>query len=324
MKEFLLDIFTAFIAFVVFLWIKPKARIWINRLLSTLRVAARMKRTGVQATAVDAGFDDEDDESIGLSKKGPMFGNNALFNMIGERYPEFVEDMKALLVKAGMRQDNDLEKFMQSKFTSCCALMMILFVLLGTNDFGFDIPLVILISLIGGVYGGHKLSDMNMEMLAAQRKEAIEGGVPDLIDLLVICTESGLDLNNSIRRIAREMRTSNPILADELSLTSIELEMIPDHHVVFTNLEQRTDCLEIRTISSTLSQAIDYGSSLSASLKELAAEARQKKMLLVEEKAAKAPTLLTLPMMFFIMPCLFIVMLGPVIVQMIGSFGGQG
>ncbi|MBE6447347.1 MAG: type II secretion system F family protein [Alphaproteobacteria bacterium] len=319
MREILLDIFTAFITFVVYLWIKPHADIWINKLLSSLRVVARMKKTGVQASAVDANFNEED-ENIGLSKKGPMFGNNALFNLIGERYPEFIDDMKALLIRAGMRQDSDLEKFMTSKATSCCALVMILFLVLGTNDFDIPIYAVIAISLLGGVYGGNKLSDMNMEMLAAQRKEAIEGGVPDLIDLLVICTESGLDLNNSIRRIAREMRASNPILAEELSLTSIELEMIPDHHVVFSNLEQRTDCLEIRTIASTLSQAIDYGSSLSASLKELATEARQKKMLLVEEKAAKAPTLLTLPMMFFIMPCLFIVMLGPVIIQMIASF----
>jgi tight adherence protein C len=144
------------------------------------------------------------------------------------------------------------------------------------------------------------------------------------VDLLVICSESGLDLNRSIRRIARELRTSNPTLADELSLTSIELEMIPDHRQVFQNLEDRTNCMEIKTLSKTLSQSIEYGSSLSTTLRDLAVESRQKRMLNAEAKAAQAPTLLTLPMMFFIMPCLFIVMLGPVIIGMMKSFNGGG
>ena len=107
-------------------------------------------------------------------------------------------------------------------------------------------------------------------------------------------------------------------------LTSIELEMIPDSRVVFENLEKRTDCLEIKTISKTMIQSVEYGSSLADSLKELAVETRQRRMLEAEGKAAQAPTLLTLPMMIFIMPCLFIVMLGPVIISVIRSFNGNG
>jgi tight adherence protein C len=100
--------------------------------------------------------------------------------------------------------------------------------------------------------------------------------------------------------------------------------MIPDHRQVFQNLENRTDCLQIRTLSKTFSQSIEYGSSLAVSLRDLAIESRQKRMLDAEARAAQAPTLLTLPMMFFIMPCLFIVMLGPVITGMIRSFSGGG
>ncbi len=322
MSEFLLDIFSIFIAFTVYLWVKPYADIWTNKILAMLRISLRIKKVGVQAEAVDDNFENAD-ENIGLTKKGPMFGNNQIFNFIGERYPEFIDHMKSLLIKAGMRQENAIEEFMRSKFTSACAIFLITLLLLGTNDFDIPFYLVVVLSIILGIYGGHKLTDANMEILANKRKESIENGVPDLVDLLVICTESGLDLNNSIRRIAREMQASNPVLADELSLTSIELEMIPDHHIVFNNLENRTDCLEIKTISKTLSQALDYGSSLSASLKELAVESRQKRMLLAEGKAAQAPTLLTLPMMFFIMPCLFIVMLGPVIIGMINSFNAK-
>ena len=322
MRESFLDIITFCVTFAAYFWIKPYADVWSHKIMSSIKVATRIRRVGVQASEVEGDFGEED-ESIGLSKKGPMFGDNQLFNFIGERYPELIEHMKALLLKAGVRQENAMEEFMTSKFTSGLAIFLIILLLLGTNDFDIPTYLVALLGVVGGILGGHKLTDLNYEMLANKRKEAIDKGVPDLVDLLVICTESGLDLNKSIRRIAREMRTSNPVLADELSLTSIELEMIPDHRQVFTNLENRTDCLEIKTISKTLSQALEYGSSLSTSLKELAIESREKRMLIAEGKAAQAPTLLTLPMMFFIMPCLFIVMLGPVIIGMINSFSSK-
>jgi len=323
MGELFLDIITLFIALAVYIWVKPYISTWTYKVMSGIRVATRIKKVGVQASEVEGTLGDEEDENIGLSKKGPMFGENKLFNFIGEKYPELIENMKSLLIKAGIRHDSAMEEFMTSKFTASIAIFLMILLLLGTNDFDIPFYLTVLLGILGGVLGGHKLTDLNYEMIAEHRKEAIDKGVPDLVDLLVICTESGLDLPKSIRRIAREMRTSNPVLADELSLTSIELEMIPDHRQVFTNLENRTDCLEIKTISKTLSQSLEYGSSLSTSLKELAIEAREKRMLEAEGKAAQAPTLLTLPMMFFIMPCLFIVMLGPVIIGMIDSFSSK-
>ena len=323
MGESFLNIITFFVTLAVYMWVKPYVDVWVHKTMSSARVARRIKKVGIQASEVEGVPGYREDESIGLSKKGPMFGENKLFNLIGERAPELIDDMKSLLVKAGVRHDGAMEEFMMSKFTSGIAIFLMVLLLLGTNDFDIPFYLTCLIGVIGGILGGHKLTDLNYEMIANQRKEAIDRGVPDLVDLLVICSESGLDLTKSIRRIAREMRTSNPILADELSLTSIELEMIPDHRQVFTNLENRTDCLEIKTISKTLSQALEYGSSLSTSLKELAVEAREKRMLEAEGKAAQAPTLLTLPMMFFIMPCLFIVMLGPVIIGMIDSFSSK-
>lgn len=319
MREWFLDIVTLCVTFASYLWVKPYADKWAYKFVSSVRLATRIKKVGVQATEVE-GSDDEEDENIGLSKKGPMFGDNKLFNFIGERYPDLIENMKELLLKAGMRQENAMEEFMKSKFLYGMSIFVIVLLMLTTNDYELPFHVSAIIGIICGIIGGHKLTDLNYEIMANKRKEAIDKGVPDLVDLLVICTESGLDLNRSIRRIAREMRTSNPVLADELSLTSIELEMIPDHRQVFTNLENRTDCLEIKTISKTLSQALEYGSSLSNSLRDLAVESREKRMLDAEGKAAQAPTLLTLPMMFFIMPCLFIVMLGPVIVGMINSF----
>lgn len=311
------------IAFFSFCIVLPSVTKFIFKLRTEFRMMSRVKRI---TTNEGGGYEEEeaDSENIGLSKKGANFSEIAFINYIVEGNQELIEEMKVLLEKAGMRQNNAMEEFMKSKVIASIALFFIVFLLVTTNDFGIPFLACIPLSLVIGVVGAHKLTNWNLEMIANKRKEAIEHGVPDLVDLMVICAESGLDLNRSIQRIAREMRTSNEVLADELSLTAIELEMIPDHRQVFENLEKRTDCLEIKTLSKTLSQSIEYGSSLAASLRDLAVESRQKRMLDAEARAAQAPTLLTLPMMFFIMPCLFIVMLGPVIVGMIKSFSGGG
>jgi tight adherence protein C len=312
-----------FVAVIIFLVSRPYATRVTIKIISNRRLKSRIKKASSNLAQIYDSHEKEEkmeEEDIGLSSKGPIF-KNVIFSLIAEKNHKLIDEMHELLLKAGLRQDDAMERFMNLKFVSIVAVFCMTFLIMTANDLD-DLPFVCpLASLILGFLGGHKLTNMNLMLMAKRRKLAIENGVPDLIDLLVICTESGLDLNRSIRRIARELRTSNPILAEELSLTSIELEMIPDHKQVFTNLENRTDCLQIKTLSKTLSQSIEYGSSLSVTLRDLAVESRQKRMLDAEAKAAQAPTLMTLPMMFFTLPCLFIVMLGPVIVGMIKSFG---
>ena len=102
----------------------------------------------MQATKEDI-YDDDEDESIGLSKKGPMFGDNQIFNMIGARFPDYTDHMKALLMKAGMRQDNAIEEFMKSKFTSGLAIFIMILLLLGTNDFDIPFYMSVLIAFRG-------------------------------------------------------------------------------------------------------------------------------------------------------------------------------
>lgn len=324
MSEFLNMAVCFCVALAVFCSIISPIKNTFIKLLEEYNIFLRMKKVTSIAGGDLYDADDMADtpENIGLNQKSSEGSNNPIVNWLLKVNPDIVDNIKKLLLKAGIRQRDALEDFIKSKVHSGIALFLILFILFATNDWGIPIFESLLISLVGGMFGGHLLTNVNLEILAEKRKKAIEYGVPDLVDLLVICTESGLDLNGSIKRIARELRTSNPTLADEMSLTAIEMEMIPDSRQVFTNLENRTDSLQIKTLSKTLSQSIEYGSSLSTSLRELAIESRQTRMLNAEAAAAKAPTLLTLPMMFFIMPCLFIVMLGPVIVGMIRSFKG--
>ncbi|MDR1334739.1 MAG: type II secretion system F family protein [Holosporaceae bacterium] len=322
MLDIAMDILCYTVAFLTILFIRPYAYKLSIRIISEYIIASKLRRRTSSSGRKNYISEDEESESIGLSQKGPVFGENIVFNYLAGWNPALIEEMQQLLLQAGLRHGNALEEFMRSKFIAGISIFFIVFLTLSSNDFGIPFIAMMPISLILAIIGGHRLTNLNMQYIAEKRKSSIENGVPDLIDLLVICTESGLDLNRSIRRIAREMRTSNPIMADELSLTSIELEMIPDHRQVFENFENRTDSLQIKTLSKTLSQSIEYGSPLAVSLRELAVESRQKRMLEAEARAAQAPTLLTLPLMFCIMPCLFIVMLGPVIVNMIRSFSG--
>lgn len=319
MSDWLVDLVSFALALISFYYILPHAKKMVVKIVSEYRMRARIRKTQEQDVGIsDGNFGDE--ESIGLSGKTTDLGKVGAY--LATTNKELIDNMKDLLLKAGMRKENALSDFIKLKVNAALLLFVMTLILVGTNDFGVPPIAVVPISFLVGVFGGHYLTNMNMEIIAQDRKNKIEHGVPDFVDLLVICTESGLDLNRSIQRISREMRTSNPVLADELSLTAIELEMIPDTRKVFENFENRTDCLEIKAISSTLIQASEYGSSLSNSLRDLAVESRQKRMLNAEAAAARAPTMLTLPMMVFIMPCLFIIMLGPVIIGMIKSFGG--
>lgn len=259
-------------------------------------------------------------KDIGLSHKNNFFNTNAFLSKIAEKNHEQIEKTQKNLIKAGLRDEDALRKFFTSKLIYCIGFSILFILIFIKNSPDISIFLIIPMAIITGAIVGHLTTDFILSSQSQERQLKIEQGVPDMVDLFVICAESGLDLSRSIRRIAKEMRTSNECIADELSLTAIELEMISDTKQVFENLNNRNDSTQIKTLSKTLSQSIEYGSSLGNSLRDLSIESRQKRMITAETKAAQAPTLLTIPLMFCIMPCLFIIMLGPVLLKVAQSF----
>lgn len=152
---------------------------------------------------------------------------------------------------------------------------------------------------------------------------ALERGLPDALDLLVVCAESGLGLDSAVDRVAREMEFSNPAIAVELALLSQELRMLPDRRDALTRLGERTGVENIQRLSATLSQTIRYGTPLSQALRVLAAEMRQERMTRMEERAARLPALLVLPLVLFILPCLFIVLIGPSAIRIMEQMSGR-
>ncbi len=164
--------------------------------------------------------------------------------------------------------------------------------------------------------------DLFIKNTADKRRAKLTKAVPDALDLMVICTEAGLSLDATLARVSRELGESYPELGDELSLASVELGFLPERAKALENLARRCGLASIRGLVSTLVQTEKYGTPLSNSLRVLAAEFRNERMLRAEAKAAKLPATLTVPMVLFIMPALFVVLLGPAVIRTIDSLGG--
>ena len=139
------------------------------------------------------------------------------------------------------------------------------------------------------------------------------------MDLLVICAESGLSLDSGLERVSREIGNASPDLAEELQLTSVELGFLPERRQALLNLNRRTNLGAIRGVVNTLVQTEKYGTPLSQSLRVLANEFRDQRLLRAEEKAARLPATLTVPMIIFILPVLFIVLIGPAIISVLDN-----
>jgi tight adherence protein C len=176
-----------------------------------------------------------------------------------------------------------------------------------------------LIAVIAGAY----LPEILVKNQATKRKKLVQKGLPDALDLMVICAEAGLGLEATLHRVSGELAPTYPELADELSLTAIELGFIPERKKALENLTSRTDMPSIRGVVNALVQTEKYGTPLAGSLRVLASEYRDERMLKAEEKAAKLPATLTVPMVVFILPTLFVVLLGPAIIKTIDGFSSM-
>lgn len=166
-------------------------------------------------------------------------------------------------------------------------------------------------ALVIGAYG----PEVFLKNAMSKRKDRLRKGLPDALDLLVICAEAGQSLDGALTRVSRELGQSFPDIAEELGLTAIELGLLPERRQALENLNRRTDLPGVRGMVNTLLQTEKYGTPLAQSLRVLSAEFRNERMMKAEEKAARLPATMTVPMIIFILPPLFVVLIGPAIVR---------
>ena len=168
------------------------------------------------------------------------------------------------------------------------------------------------VMLFGAALGaGYKGPEIYIGNLISKRTHAVRKGLPDALDLLVICAEAGLTVDAAFNRVAKELGRAYPELGDEFALTSIELAFLTERRHAFENLAFRVNLESVKGVVTTMIQTERYGTPLASALRVLSAEFRNERMMRAEEKAARLPAIMTVPLILFILPVLFVVILGP-------------
>ncbi len=169
--------------------------------------------------------------------------------------------------------------------------------------------------VLAAAYLGIKLPEIYLSNMTSKRQASMRRAFPDALDLLLICVESGMSIEHAFRKVASEIGTASVPMAEELALTTAELSYLPDRRMAYENLAKRTDLDSVKSVTTVLIQAERYGTPLGHALRVLAQESRDQRMTAAEKKAASLPPKLTVPMIVFFMPALFIVILTPALIQ---------
>ncbi|HXL67694.1 MAG TPA: type II secretion system F family protein [Xanthobacteraceae bacterium] len=225
------------------------------------------------------------------------------------------ETARATLIKAGYR--GQAPQFAYLFFRMVMPITLFVFSLVYMFVIiHFDQPLMIKVAAaIGAAWLGLKIPDLFLKNMIKRRQMSIRRAFPDALDLLLICVESGMSIDAAFRKVSEEIGSQSIPLAEELTLTTAELSYLQDRREAYDNLSARTDLDGVRAVCTALVQAERYGTPLGQALKVLAQEFRDMRMGEAEKKAAALPPKLTVPMILFFLPVLFIVILGPAAIR---------
>jgi len=243
---------------------------------------------------------------------------------------EHINWMRSLVTKLQMLQQNQATKISESLITAgyrskdaliiftffqliCPFLFLGLAFLLVKIDFSDPLggPKWKLFAPILMAYFGLKLPNIIVSNARQKRLDQLQKALSDTLDLLLICAEAGLSLAAALDRVSKELGLVYPLMAEELGLASVELGFLPDRKKALTNLADRTGLQEIRGIVNVLIQTEKYGTPIAQALRVLSAEFRTQRMLRAEQKAARLPAIMTIPMIVFILPTMFIIVMTP-------------
>jgi tight adherence protein C len=166
-------------------------------------------------------------------------------------------------------------------------------------------------AVAGSLILSYKAADIWLNNTITKRSNEIRKGLPDGLDLLVICAEAGLTVDAAFARVSKELGRAYPELGDEFALTAIELGFLTERRHAFENLATRVNLDAVKGVVTTMIQTEKYGTPLASALRVLSAEFRNERMMRAEEKAARLPAIMTVPLILFILPVLFVVILGP-------------
>ncbi len=228
------------------------------------------------------------------------------------------EEVRDKLKMAGLRGQAPLVTYMF--FRVAVPVIIFVFTLLYLFVLGdFDYPALVKLGLsVGGAYIGYYVPNMFIENLIQRRQTSIKQAFPDALDMLLICVQSGMSAEIAFGKVAGEVGEQSAELAEEFSLTTAELSYLQERRQAYENLGKRTGIPGVKAVAMALIQAERYGTPIGQALRVMSRENRDIRMAEAERKAAALPPKLTVPMIIFFLPVLFVVILGPAIIQVYG------
>jgi tight adherence protein C len=225
------------------------------------------------------------------------------------------EASRDLLRQAGLRNERHLVTFLAARFVVPLLLAALVFLYSSTLYADKVAPPMRLAATGIGAIFGYYLPSIFVKNMASRRQDSIRRAWSDALDLLLICVESGMAIEPAMQRVAREIGSASVPLAEELTLTVAELSYLQDRRKAYENLGKRTGLATVRSVVTSLIQSERYGTPVGTALRVLAQENRDTRMAEAEKKAAALPPKLTVPMILFFLPVIFVIILGPSIIM---------
>jgi tight adherence protein C len=223
------------------------------------------------------------------------------------------QSSRDLLRQAGLRSERHLVSYLALRLVSPALLAMLAYVYSSLIFKDLSTQVRLMTTMLAAV-AGYYLPVILLKNLVMKRQKSIQRAWSDALDLLLICVESGMAVEPALQRVAREIGSASVPLAEELTLTVAELSYLQDRRKAFENLAKRTGISTVKAVVTSLIQSERYGTPLGTALRVLAQENRDARMFEAERKAAALPPRLTVPMILFFLPVIFVVILGPAII----------
>ncbi len=223
------------------------------------------------------------------------------------------------LAMAGWRSEATLVTFFYARIGAAVGGAGLIYLFLSLSDrVDMAMPGQLLIAAGVGAAGFY-FPDLMIKNVASKRQEAMRLAFPDALDLMVICVEGGLSVEAALTRVSEELAGDAPVLAEEIGLLTVELTFLSDRREAFVNFSNRTGLQQVRAFTTALIQSERYGTPVAVALKVLAQENRNERMAKAEKKAGALPAQLTVPMILFFLPALFLVILAPPILSVLNN-----
>ena len=227
--------------------------------------------------------------------------------------PKDIDDFQMAVAAAGLNPRAAVPTFIGVKAVLLIGLPLVTVVYGLTQDYnGPRLGMMALLGIFFAIFG----PNLFLRYLKNQHTTQLKKGLPDALDLLVVTAEAGLGIETALDRVAREMENTNRPIALAFLVLVQELLMLPDRRQALERFAERTDFVGFRRLAGTISQTLKYGTPLAQALRVLAAEMRTDRMLKIEEKAIRLPALLVIPLIMFIMPAVFIALVGPSVIEL--------